>query len=479
MPDNHRNFSYSTVATAPSPATSGTSLVVAAADGTKFPTVPFNATVWPAATQPTAANAEVVRVTTISTDTFTITRAQESSSARTVVVGDQIAATVTAKTLTDVEADVALKAPLASPTFTGTATAAALTATGATTLGSTGQATIDASGNISTTGTLQGAATTATGILTAQSSVALATSALGTKAADFNICTVANATTITLNLTSINYRAVKIAPTVTMQTAPGVSGTVSGLQVAQTLQGNTGATDTFSLGLFSGISVSDLIQTQDTNSRSLLAYTAVSSASTMVNFSSGTLIIGTFNAYAAAQLNVPAGATVTAYNGLSIAGAIPSGSGAVLTTCTGVNIQNPTSGTGTYTTLVGVDIAQLTRATTNIGFRNAGSTVLTPVVCTVTSNAGTVPVTIGNAKLTNSSAATITVTMAVTNAVDGQITDVRIYDFTGGASQTITWVNTQTGKTTAPTTTIGSTTVGTHARFMYDTLSSKWTCIGL
>jgi hypothetical protein len=45
-----------------------------------------------------------VRVTAISTDTLTITRAQESSSARTIVVGDQIAATITLKTLTDIEA---------------------------------------------------------------------------------------------------------------------------------------------------------------------------------------------------------------------------------------------------------------------------------------------------------------------------------------------------------------------------------------
>ncbi len=475
MPDSHKNFSYSTVATAPSPATSGTSLVVAAADGTKFPTVPFNATVWPAATQPTSTNAEVVRVTTISTDTFTITRAQESSSARTVVVGDQIAATVTAKTLTDVEGDVALKAPLASPTFTGTATAAALTATGATTLGSTGQATIDASGNISTTGTLQGAATTATGVLTAQSSVALATSALGTKAADYNICTVANATTITLNLASINYRAVKIAPTVTMQTAPGVSGTVVGLRLASTLQGNTGATDTFSLGLFTGILSADTITTQDTNSRSLLSYAAFAAIPGATVFSGGSLTIGTFNYFSQGSFSFPLGTTLTAVNGLSIAGLA---TGGTCTTFTGVNIQNPTVSGGTFTTMVGVDIAQLTRATTNIGFRNAGSTVLTPVVCTVTSNAGTVPVTIGNAKLTNSSAATITVTMAVTNAVDGQITDVRIYDATG-ASQTLTWVNTETGKTTPSATTFGSTTIPTHNRFMFNSATSKWTCIGL
>lgn len=104
MADAHKNFAASLVATAPSPATSGTSLVVTAAEGGLFPAVPFNATVWPAGTQPTAANAEVVRVTNIATDTLTITRTQESSSARTVVVGDQIAATITAKTLTDAEA---------------------------------------------------------------------------------------------------------------------------------------------------------------------------------------------------------------------------------------------------------------------------------------------------------------------------------------------------------------------------------------
>lgn len=105
MADAHKNFAVSTVATAPSPATSGTSLVVASGHGTRFPAVPFNATIWPASSQPDPTNAEIVRVTNISTDTFTITRTQESTSARTVIVGDQIAATITAKTLTDVEPD--------------------------------------------------------------------------------------------------------------------------------------------------------------------------------------------------------------------------------------------------------------------------------------------------------------------------------------------------------------------------------------
>jgi hypothetical protein len=103
MADAHKNFATSLVATAPSPASSGTSLVVTGGEGTRFPTVPFNATVCPAAADPTLANAEIVRVTAISTDTFTITRATESSSARTVVVGDRIFAGPTDKTFRDIE----------------------------------------------------------------------------------------------------------------------------------------------------------------------------------------------------------------------------------------------------------------------------------------------------------------------------------------------------------------------------------------
>jgi len=101
--DAHKNFASSTVATAPSPATTGTSLVVAAGDGTKFPTPPFNVSIWPISAQPSTANAEIARCTARTTDTLTLTRAQESSTARSVVIGDQIAATITAKTLTDLE----------------------------------------------------------------------------------------------------------------------------------------------------------------------------------------------------------------------------------------------------------------------------------------------------------------------------------------------------------------------------------------
>jgi parallel beta-helix repeat protein len=104
--DQHKNFAVSSVATAPSPASTGTSLVVVAGDGAKFPTPPFNATVWPANKQPLTSNAEIVRVTGVSTDALTIQRAQESTSAVSITAGYQIAATVTAKTLTDIEGGI-------------------------------------------------------------------------------------------------------------------------------------------------------------------------------------------------------------------------------------------------------------------------------------------------------------------------------------------------------------------------------------
>jgi len=102
--DAHKNLAIAAVATAPSPAPSGVSLTVGAGEGARFPVPPFNATVWPATALPTPVNAEVVRVTALAGDTFTLTRAQEGTTARAILPGDLIAATITAKTITDVEA---------------------------------------------------------------------------------------------------------------------------------------------------------------------------------------------------------------------------------------------------------------------------------------------------------------------------------------------------------------------------------------
>lgn len=103
--DDITNAPWSTVATAPSPQTTGTTLSVQGGDGAIFPLAPFNVTVWPANTQPTRANMEILRVTSKGTgDNWTIVRTQEGTNARTIAVGDQIAATITAKRFTDIQA---------------------------------------------------------------------------------------------------------------------------------------------------------------------------------------------------------------------------------------------------------------------------------------------------------------------------------------------------------------------------------------
>ncbi len=89
----HKDFATSLVVTAPSPATTGTSLTVTAGEGSLFPAVPFYATVSPNNAYPVLGatpNAEKVLVTAIATDTLTIVRAQGGTTAKTVATGWRI-----------------------------------------------------------------------------------------------------------------------------------------------------------------------------------------------------------------------------------------------------------------------------------------------------------------------------------------------------------------------------------------------------
>lgn len=99
MADGLANLAVGTVLTAPAPAVSGTTLVLTAGQGARMPSTPFQATVWPAGTLPDPTTAEVVRVTARTSDTLTIIRTSEASTARTITAGDQFAATITRRTL--------------------------------------------------------------------------------------------------------------------------------------------------------------------------------------------------------------------------------------------------------------------------------------------------------------------------------------------------------------------------------------------
>lgn len=113
MADAIKNFAFGIVLTAPSPATSGTSLVLNSGQGANFAV--GNAVCWPANTQPLSSNAEIVRVTAVATDTLTVTRAQEGTTAQSIAVGWQVSQDVTAGLMTQYAA-------LSGATFTGPVT---------------------------------------------------------------------------------------------------------------------------------------------------------------------------------------------------------------------------------------------------------------------------------------------------------------------------------------------------------------------
>lgn len=117
------NFASGIVATAPSPATSGTTVVLSAGQGARFPQPStdgaFNLTLVPNGTA--AENfftaAEIVRCTARTTDTLTITRAQESTTARSVAAGWLVVLTPTAKFASDT---VALPRPALATVYGST-----------------------------------------------------------------------------------------------------------------------------------------------------------------------------------------------------------------------------------------------------------------------------------------------------------------------------------------------------------------------
>jgi hypothetical protein len=92
---------------------SATSIALTAGHGTRLPVAPFNATWWNSTDYPDPSddpNVEIVRVTAIASDTLTVTRAQESTSAsakNTASKTYKLIAGLTAKTL---NADLAMLA---------------------------------------------------------------------------------------------------------------------------------------------------------------------------------------------------------------------------------------------------------------------------------------------------------------------------------------------------------------------------------
>lgn len=135
-----------------------------------------------------------------------------------------------------------------------------------------------------------------------------------------------------------------------------------------------------------------------------------------------------------------------------------------LTNCTGLpaaSVVAGSFGTGAYTMDTRLTVPQILN---------------TPATISVSSNAGTVTRANRINNFTNSSAATMTITMSTTSATDGDMVMVVILD-ASAVAQTITWVNTEDSTVTAPTTSNGSTTLPLTVGFKWNAATSKWRCI--
>lgn len=105
MFDNHVNLLSGSIQTPPSPATTGTTWTLMPGDSARFQTN-MPVTVAPPNVQPTFDNAEICYLTGVSGDELTVERAQEGTIAKPIAAGWQVYGTMTAKTVTDIEAAI-------------------------------------------------------------------------------------------------------------------------------------------------------------------------------------------------------------------------------------------------------------------------------------------------------------------------------------------------------------------------------------
>lgn len=302
---------------------------------------------------------------------------------------------------------------------------------------------------------------------------------VGTQTASYTLSTIGTSTTATmstnnsLNLTVHqvngsytvgassailqNVLGVVLAPTITSNTSQ-VVGMWTGFSDLATVQANTGSASIFG-GSAVSFSASPTLLVQDAHNQTVSSYAAYQSGLALApQGASGTLTVTTLTQFNASTITVPANSTVTTFKSLNVAA--PTVNGAV----------------GTY---VGVDISgmsagSLANVTTAIGLRCTPPIVYPTTTFTCTSNAATVTPTCSHAKVTNSSAAGCTITLGTSGATDGQELRVRFFD-ASAVSQTVTFTNSETGKAGAPPASLGSTTIPTTYRFIYNSGTSKWT----
>lgn len=159
------------------------------------------------------------------------------------------------------------------------------------------------------------------------------------------------------------------------------------------------------------------------------------------------------------QVGAPKASTIITNGGPL--GTPSSGTGTNITGIPAANILAGTFGTGAYTMDTSLTVPQIFNVTN---------------VITVTSNVASVNRSHRNNKVTNSSAAPLTINLDTTGAQDGDMLLVTTYDATA-AAQSITWGNTENSNAVPSTNTNGSTTLPRTDGFRFNGSTSKYRCL--
>lgn len=273
------------------------------------------------------------------------------------------------------------------------------------------------------------------------------------------------------------------------------AGTIDSSLTASEILGTNGSKQLVSLAVATYPSLTELtyvkgvtsaIQTQINTKQATISFgTGVQTALGVNIGSAGAPVL--FNG----ALGTPSSGTLTNATGYTVANL--SGAGTGVLTALGVNIGSagafvtfngalgtPSSGTGTNIT--GIPAASILAGTFGSGAYTMNTSLTVPQIFTtnnaVTAVANATTFTRANRinTVTNNSAATLTITLSTASALDGDLIQVRILDFSAVA-QTLTLVNTENSTVTPPASTNGSTTLPLTLGFQYNSNTSKWRLI--
>lgn len=173
------------------------------------------------------------------------------------------------------------------------------------------------------------------------------------------------------------------------------------------------------------------------------------------------------------------GKTLTISNSGTLAGGdafvLAIAAGKTLTVSNSITLAGTDSTTMTFPG-TSASVARTDAAQTFTGTQTFAQVITTANAITASGNAATVPVTSRHNIVTNNSAATLTITLATSGAVNMQTCVVQILD-SSAVAQTLTLVNTENSTVTPPASTNGSTTLPLTLGFMFNAATTKWRLI--